>query len=377
MDFAYTKEQEMLRKMVREFAEKELAPRALELDAKEAFPFDIVRKMGGLGLVGVTTSKQYGGSAMGHLARAIAIEEISRIYAPMGFFLQTGPLAMYALESFGSEEQKKKYLPALCKAEKIGAFALTEQSGGSDPSGMQTVARVEGDGYLVNGRKAFISLPEVSDVVAFVAKTGDSFSAFLVEKGTPGFEVTRREPRLGLRTIPVNEFALTNCKLPKSNLLGQEGRGLVIALTTISVIGRTGAAAIGLGLARGTYEAAVKFAKERKLYGKTEADLQAVQFALVDMNVEIEAARWLVYYAAWLLDQGKSAREVGTEIARAKLYACDLANRLAPKAVQLMGGYGLAPEYHVARRLADGLELLPAAGAQEVMRATIARAALA
>ena len=281
---------------------------------------------------------------------------------------------MYALDNYGSEEQKKKYLPDLCKGVKTSAFAVTEPSGGSDPSNLMTVANPNGEGYVVNGRKTYISHADVADVIGFLAKTGDSFSVFLVEKDTPGFEVTRRETRPGLRSVPLNEFVLTNCQLPKENLVGQEGRGMGAAITTISVIGRTGAAGVALGAAQGAYEAAVKFCKERVLYGKPIASLQAIQFMLADMDTELQAARWLYYYPAWLLDEGKSPREVSTEIARAKLYCVDMAIRNCTKAVQVMGGYGLSPEYQVERLLRDVLELLPAAGTQEIMRITIGNA---
>lgn len=374
MDFNFTREQEMLRSMVQEFAEKEIAPRALSLDEKAEFPFDLVRKMGQLGLMGLITSKEYGGTAMGHLARAIAIEEISKAYASLGFYMQTGGIGIYALEAFGTEEQKGKYLPSLCRAEKIIAFALTEASGGSDPAALQSTAKAVDDGYILNGRKVFITLPEVADIVAVVAKLGEGFGAFLVEKGTPGFEITRKETHFGLRGTPVNEFVLTDCKVPKENLLGPEGRGLVIAITGISVMGRMGAAAVALGTARGCYEAALKFAKERKLYGKPIAELQAIQFMLVDMDTEIEAAKWLVYKPARLLDEGKSPRDVGTDIARAKLYACEVAARAAAGAIRIMGGYGTTPEYQVVRRLRDAIELWAGAGSQEIMKVTIARA---
>jgi alkylation response protein AidB-like acyl-CoA dehydrogenase len=207
--------------------------------------------------------------------------------------------------------------------------------------------------------------------VGFVAKTGDKFSAFIVEKGTPGFEVTRREETIGLRSIPVNEFALTNCRLPKENLIGEEGRGLVCALTSIATIGRTGAAGVALGIARGCYEIALKFAKERVLYGKPIAVLQAIQFMLADMNVEIEAAKWLCYSTAWQLDQGKTSRDLAVDIARCKLYAVDVANRCAYKAVDIMGAYGLSPQYRVIGLLRDALELGVAAGSQEIMKVTI------
>jgi len=371
MDFGLTREQEMLRDMVRTFAESELAPKASSLDEKGEFPFDELKKAAKLGLAGIINSKEYGGSEMGHLARMIMIEEISKVYPPLGFCFQTGQIGMYGLQNFGSDGQKKKYLPPLCRGDEVMAWAVTEATGGSDPSKIQTTAELVGDGYVVNGRKVFITAGETASVVGFLAKTGDTTSFFIVEKGTPGFTSPRREESLGLRSIPVSELAFTNCKISKENLLGQEGRGLSIALTGIAAAGRTGAAGVSLGIARGAYDVALKFAKERNLYGKPVAQLQAIQFALVDMNVEIEAAKWLCYYSAWLLDQGKKATEIASEIAMAKLYATDVANRACPKAVQLMGGYGLIPEYQLARRLRDALEILPAAGTQEIMRVVI------
>jgi len=371
MDFNLSREHEMLRDMVKEFANSELAPRALELDNKGEFFWEQVKRSGQLGLIGVINSKDYGGTAMGHLARMIIIEEISRVYPPMGFFHQTGNLLMYAIETFGNDKQKKKYLPALCKGDKVSAFALTEATGGSEPANMQTEATLEGESYVINGRKNWITAVDPADAVGFVAKTGDKFSAFIVEKGTPGFEVTRREETIGLRSLPVNEFALTNCRLPRENLIGEEGRGLVCALITIATIGRTGAAGVALGIARGCYEIALKFAKERILYGKPIAALQAIQFMLADMNVEIEAAKWLCYSTAWQLDQGKTSRDLAVDIARCKLYAVDVANRCAYKAVDIMGAYGLSPEYRVIGLLRDALELGVAAGSQEVMKITI------
>jgi alkylation response protein AidB-like acyl-CoA dehydrogenase len=377
MDFNFTRQQEMLRDTVHEFADTELAPRALELDAKREFPFDIVRRCAELGLVGIITPKEYGGSEMGHLARMIAIEEISRVYPPLGFFFQTGHLGHWSVQTYGTEEQKRKYLPPLCKGEMIVFDALTEPSGGSDPASIQTTAKLEGDGFVLDGRKVFITLPGAADFGCVLAKTENKFNEILVEKGTPGFEIVRRENIVGFRTTPVNELVFTNCRVPRSNLLGQEGRGLAIALTAVAVIGRTGVAGIGLGIARGCYEAALNFAKERKLYGKPISELQAIQFALVDINVDIEAAKWLSYYAAWQIDQGKSLRETGADIARAKFLGCELANRVAPKTVQIMGGYGVTAEYHVARRLNDALQLFAAAGTQEIMKVTIGRSILA
>lgn len=371
MDFAITREHDALRSAVRGFAEAELAPRALELDEREEFPFDAVRKLAQLGVVGVMTPKEYGGSGMGHLARMIAIEEVSRVYAPLGFFLDTGMMGIYALQTSGGEELKRKFLPPICRGEMIVCLALTEPAGGSDPSAMQSSSRLVGNEYIINGRKAFISLVEVSDLVCLAVRAEKGFNAFLVERGTPGLEVTSRASHAGMRSIPVNELALTDCRVPRANLLGEEGRGLGAILNAINAAGRTGAAGVALGIARGSYETALKFAKERQLYGKPIAELQAIQFMLVDMDVEIEAARWLCYYAGWLLDEGKSPREIAREIARAKLYACDVANRVAPKAVQVMGGYGTRPEYQAIRRVRDALDLLTAAGTQEIMRVTI------
>ncbi len=371
MDFSFTREQELLRKAVRDFVEAEIATKILALDKKGEFESELVAKMGQMGLIGLAGSKEFGGSGMGHVARMIAIEEISRVYPSLGFFLQTGNLLTYAIDSFGTPEQKKKYLPDLNKGVKTGAFAVTEPSGGSDPSTITTTARPDGNGYIVNGRKTYISHADVAGVTGFLAKTGEGLTVFLVEQGTPGYEVTRREARLGLRSVPVNEFVLTNCRLPKENIIGVEGKGIGSVITTISVMGRTGAAGVALGAAEGAYEAALKFCKERVLYGKPITNLQAIQFMLADMSTEIEAAKWLYYRPGCLLDQGKNPREVAVDIARSKLYCVDIAIRNCTKAVELMGAYGLSPEYHVERLLRDALELLPAAGTQEVMRLTI------
>lgn len=374
MDFSLSREHELLRKAVREFAEQKIAPKVLELDEKGTFPYDFVEQMGQMGLIGIINSKQYGGTAMGHVARMIIVEELSRIYPSLGFFFQAGNLLMYALESFGNEEQRNKYLPELCKGTKVSGFAVTEQGGGSDPSAMMTIATPDVNGWVINGRKTLITNADVSHLLGLVAKTGDSFSVFFVEKGTPGYEITRRESRSGLRSIPVNELAFTHCKIGKGNLVGQEGRGMGVSIATISVIGRTAAAAVALGAAQGAYDCALKFCNERILYGRPISNLQAIQFMLVDMQTDIEAARWLVYRPAWLLDQGKSPREVGVEIARAKLLAVDMAIRNCLKAQQVMGAYGQSPEYRVEMYLRDVLELLTAGGTQEIMRVIIGRA---
>ena len=374
MDYGFSKEQEMLKKAARQFAETKVAPKALEIDEKGAFPFELVQQMGQMGLIGLVNSKEYGGSAMGHLSRVIVIEEMARVYPSLGFFFQAGNLLMYALENFGNEEQKKRYIPDLCKGKKISAFAVTEQSGGSDPSAMTTMATRNETGYVINGRKSYITNAGVADVLGFLAKSDGGFSTLFVEKGTPGFEVTRREPRPGFRSIPINELAFTGCHIPSANLIGQEGRGMAAALPTISAIGRTGAAGVALGATQGAYEGALKFCRERVLYGKPIHDLQAVQFMLVDMVNDIEAARWICYRPAVLLDQGKSVKDIGVDIARAKFMAVDVALRNCLKAQQAMGAYGQSPEYRVEMYLRDMLELLTAGGTQEIMKVVIGRA---
>jgi butyryl-CoA dehydrogenase len=377
MDFSLARQHEMLRDTVHQFAEGELAPRAMELDERGEFPFDIVKRCAEMGLVGIMTPKEYGGTDMGHLARMIVIEEISRVYPPLGFFFQTGHLGQWSVQEYGTEEQKRKYLPPLCKGEMIMCDAITEASGGSNPAAIQTTAQLVGDEFVVNGRKVYITLAGVADAALILAKTDDKFNQIIVEKGAPGFEIVRRENIAGFRTTPVNEMAFTDCRVPKSNLVGQEGKGLSIGLGAVSIIGRTGVAGVGLGIARGCYEAALNFAKERKLYGKPISELQAIQFALAEMNMDIEATKWVSYHAAWQIDQGKGIREVGPDIARAKFLGCELANRVAPKAIQVMGAYGHSEEYHVARLLRDALHLFPAAGTQEIMKLTIGRSILA
>ena len=377
MDFSFARQQEMLRDTVHEFADTELAPRALESDARGEFPFNIVRKCAEMGLVGIMTPKEYGGTDMGHLARMVAIEEISRVYPSLGMFLGANHFGIPMLQIYGTEEQKNKYLPPICKGEMISGAAITEPTGGSDPMTCATTAEAVGDEFVINGRKVFTGLGGVADIIFLLAKTEDKFNEILVEKGTPGFEVTRRENFPGLRAQPINELAFTNCRVPRANLIGKDGRGLVVALAAITISGRTGVAGVGLGIARGCYEAALKFAKERKLYGKPIGELQAIQLALADMSVDIESVKWLSYYSAWLLDEGKSPREAGTDVARAKLISCDVANKTALKAVQIMGGYGLTPEYHVIGRLKDALMLLPASGTQEIMRVTIGASVIA
>ncbi len=372
MDFGFTREQEMLRNMVREFAERELAPRAVALDEKGEFPFDIATKMANLGLLGVCVPKKHGGTEMGALAGFIIVEEISRVYASLALYWGCATEGAFIFEHYGTEEQKK-YIPLLCKAEKIFSFGVTEATGGSDPVSMQTTAKLVGDEYIVNGRKVYISLAPIAEVCVFLCKENGKPTALMVEKGTPGFEAGRRENIAGLRAIPIGELIFTDCRIPKKNVVGEEGAGLALALTNLSLVGRPLMSFMALGIAKGAYEVALRYAKERKLYGAPIANLEAIQFMLADMEVEVKAAQWLCYHVGWLIDQGKSSRELAKETAIAKFYATEVARRVAINGMQMLGGYGTASEYHLLRRLHDALEIVAGSGTQEIMRMTIGR----
>jgi len=376
MDFSLTQEQEMLRKAMVEFAEKELLPRALQLDEAGEFPRDIIKKIADLGIIGIVIPAEYGGSPMGHLARMISIEELSKAYASLGLFLQATPLGLWTILHFGTEEQKKAYIPPVVCGEKIMCMAVTEPVGGSDPAAIKTRAKLEGNSYVINGSKCFITNGSIADFCVFVARTEEGpkgLSAFVVEKGTAGFEPGMREQHAGMRSMIVSEIIFKNCKIPRENLIGEEGDGLRATLKTVSEIGRTGNTGVALGIAKAAYETALKYAKEKQLYGKPIAQLQAIQFMLADMSMETEAAKWLAYYAAWLLDQGKTSREISKEIATAKAYSSEVARRNAVKAIQIHGAYGTLPEFQVMRYLRDALEAISAGGTNEIMRTVIGR----
>jgi len=365
-----------LRKAMREFAEKELLPKAVQLDESGEFPREIIKKIADLGLIGIVIPVEYGGSPMGHLARMISIEELSRAYASVGLFLQATPLGLWTILHFGTEGQKEAFIPPVVRGEKIMCMAVTEPTGGSDPQSIMTRAKLEGSFFLVNGSKCFITNGAIADVCVFVARTGEGpkgLSAFVVEKGTQGFEPGMREQHAGMRSMIVSELVFKNCKIPRENLIGKEGDGLRATLKTVSEIGRTGNTGVALGIATASYETALKYAKEKQLYGKPLAELQAIQFMLADMSIETEAAKWLAYYAAWLLDQGKTSREISKEIATAKAYSSEVARRNALKAIQIHGAYGTLPEFHVMRYLRDALEAISAGGTNEIMRTVIGR----
>lgn len=374
MDFSFSPEQEMLLRAMQEFAEKELAPRVLQLDEERKFPYDIIKKVAELGLIGIVIPEEYGGSPMGHLARMTSIEELSRVCASIGLFLQATPLGLWTILHFGTEEQRKEYIPPVVKGEKIMCMAVTEPSGGSDPRSIMTRAKLHGDFYVVNGSKCFITNGSIADLCVFTARTGKgsrAISTFIVERDTEGFEPGMRENHAGMRAMVVSELVFRNCRIPKENLIGAEGEGLKATLKTVSEIGRTGNTGVALGIAKSSYETALKYAKQKELYGKPIAKLQTIQFMLADMSMETEAARWLAYHAAWRLDQGRSGKEIQKEIAAAKAYSSEVARRNAVKAIQIHGAYGTLPEFHVMRYLRDALEAISAGGTNEIMRTVI------
>jgi len=381
MDFSLTREQEMLRKMVREFAETELRPREDEFAEPEGeWPYDVWKRMAELGLIGLIVPKEYGGNGMGHLARMVAIEEISRVSPAWGAHLRGFGLVPLLLVEHGTEEQKQKHLLRFCRGEIQGSLAGTEATGGSDMLGIQTTAKRDGDYYIVNGRKTMISRSLLSDVFAITMRTGEGvrdISTVLIESSTPGFQRGRVENLITYsRTSPVGEFTMTDCRVPVENRIGREHRGLGPMLSAINAGGRMGGAGICLGIAQATLELAVKYAKERHLYGKPLTDLQTILFMLGDMERQTMRARWLCYYAAWLLDQGKKSSEIPGEMAMAKLDASEAALNNCLKAVEIHGGYGTTPEFGIIQKFKTALDMIAAAGSNQISRLAMSNAAV-
>jgi alkylation response protein AidB-like acyl-CoA dehydrogenase len=376
MDFKFSEREEMLRKSVREFAEAEVTPKMEAMEETGDFPTDLLKPMADLGIMGVITPAEYGGVGLGYLARTIVLEELGRVCAAMPMALQVHHMACADLNDFGSEEQKKKYLPPLAKGETMGCVAVTDPSGGSDVVGMKTTAELKGDKYILNGRKCFITNSHNSDFWVVICKTAEGakgLSALIVDKDAPGAKLGRKENKFGLRGANTGELAFVNCEVPKENLLGQEGGGLAVALKAISETGRTGMAAVGLGILTAVYEEAGKFATERTLYGKPISTLQAIQFYMAEIYSQLEICRLLCYRASWLKDQGMRC---DNEAALAKYYTCNEAANAAKKAIEIHGSYGIMREYAVQRLLRDAMVSIPAGGTAEISKVVLARAAL-
>ena len=374
MNFSFTKEQEMVQKMVREFAINEVKPIAAEIDITEEFPMENVKKMGQYGMMGIPFSTEYGGAGGDNLSYVLAVEELSKVCGTTGVILSAHTsLGAGAIDQFGTPEQKAKYLTPLATGEKIGAFGLTEPNAGTDAAGQQTTAVLEGDHYVLNGSKIFITNGGVADIFVVFAMTDKSqgtrgISAFIVEKDFEGFSIGKVEDKLGIRASSTTELVFENCIVPKANLLGKEGKGFGIAMKTL-VGGRIGIAAQALGIAEGALEEAVTYMKERKQFGKALSAFQGLQWMVADMDVKIEAARYLVYKAAYNKDNGLP---YSVEAARAKLFASEVSMEVTTKAVQLFGGYGYTKDYPVERMMRDAKITEIYEGTSQVQRMVIA-----
>jgi len=378
MDFTLCKEHEMARALFKEFAENEVKPLAQEVDETEEFPRGTVVKMAGSGFLGIPVPKEYGGQGCDPLTYTICVEELSKVCGTTGVIVSAHTsLCCDPIQTYGTEEQKQKYLIPLAKGEKLGAFGLTEPGAGTDAQGQQTKAVLEGDEYVLNGSKIFITNGKEADVYVVFAITGvdvdakgrgkKRITAFIVEKGTPGFTFGTKEKKMGIRGSSTYELIFTDCRIPKENMLGAEGKGFGIAMHTLDG-GRIGIAAQALGIAEGALEATIEYVKERKQFGRSIAAFQNTQFQLADMATKIEAAKLLVYKAAVAKATQKN---YSFEAAQAKLYASEVAMEVTTKAVQLHGGYGYTREYDVERMMRDAKITEIYEGTSEVQRMVI------
>ena len=373
MNFTLTKEQELVRQMVRDFAVNEVKPIAAEIDVTERFPMENVKKMGELGMMGIPFPTEFGGAGGDVLSYILAVEELSKVCATTGVILSAHTsLCASLINENGTPEQKEKYLRDLCTGNKIGAFGLTEPGAGTDAAGQQTTAVLDGDNYILNGSKIFITNGGVADTFIVFAMTDKSkgtkgISAFIVEKGFLGFSIGKKEDKLGIRASSTTELIFENCVVPKENLIGREGKGFGIAMKTLDG-GRIGIAAQALGIAEGALDEAIKYMKERKQFGRPIAAFQGLQWMVAEMSTKIEAARFLVYKAAWLKE---NKQPYSVDAARAKLYAAELAMDVTTKAVQLFGGYGYTKEYPVERMMRDAKITEIYEGTSEVQKMVI------
>ncbi|WP_205138149.1 acyl-CoA dehydrogenase [Virgibacillus halotolerans] len=375
MDFQLTDEQEMLRKMVRDFAKKDVEPTAAERDEEERFDRDIFDKMGELGLTGIPWPEKYGGIGADYVSYCIAVEELSRVCASTGVTLSAHlSLASWPIYTYGNEVQKQTFLTRLATGEALGAYALSEPGAGSDVASMKTTAKADSDHYVLNGNKVWITNGGVADIYIVFAKTDvdakhKGISAFIVEKGTAGFTFGKKEKKLGIRSSPTTELIFENCRIPKANMLGAEGDGFKIAMFTLDG-GRNGIAAQALGIAQGALDAAAGYAKEREQFGKPIAHNQGISFKLADMATDVEAARLLTYQAAWLESKGLPYEK---QSAMSKLFAGDAAMRTTVEAVQVFGGYGYTKDYPVERYMRDAKITQIYEGTNEIQRLVIGR----
>ncbi len=365
----------IIRDTIRDFAEKNIRPRIMEFDESQKFPFDIMKQLGELGFLGILVPEEYGGANLGYIEFAIIIEELARVDPSIALSVAAhNGLGTNHINQFGNETQKKKYLPDLTSGKKIAAWGLTESVSGSDAAGLKTVAEKQGDNFILNGSKTFTTHGTVGETVVVMAITDKSkgkkgISAFILEKGMEGFIVGKKENKLGMRASDTTQLTFENCKVPKENLLGEEGEGFIQAMKILEG-GRISIAALSVGLAQGCLDASVKYGNERKQFGKSLNEFQAIQFKLAEMNTNIEAARLLTQRAAYMKDNGIASIK---EAAMAKLFASEIAEKAASEAVQIHGGYGFIKEYPVEKFYRDVKLCTIGEGTSEIQRIVIAR----
>ena len=375
MDFAYTPDQIQLRKTVREFAEAEIAPHVLEWDENQIFPMEAIKKAGQLGYLGVVFPEDLGGAGLGYIDYAIVVEELSRVDPSVGLIVAAhNSLCTNHIYLAGSEEQHRRYIPKLATGEWIGCWSLTEAEAGSDAAGTRTAAVKDGPCWVLNGGKTFTTNAHYADVCVAMAVTDRAashhgISAFVIEKGCPGYQVGKKENKLGMRASATGEVLFTNCRLPESQLLGKKGEGFVDSLRVLDG-GRISIAALSVGTAQGAYEAALKYSKQRKQFGRPISEFQAIQNKLADMATSIDAARLMTLRAAWMKDQGE---RVTKESSMAKLFASEVAVRAADEALQIHGGYGFIKDYPVEKFYRDVKLCTIGEGTSEIQRLVIAR----
>lgn len=375
MNFQLTEEHLAVQKAARDFAQSELLPGVIERDIHQQFPYEQIKKMGELGFMGMMVDPKYNGGGMDTISYVLAMEEISKVDASASVVMSVNnSLVCWGLEKFGTEEQKEKYLKPLAKGEIIGAFCLSEPEAGSDATSQRTTAEDKGDYYLLNGTKNWITNGGTASIYLVMAQTHPEkrhkgINALIVEKGMPGFAVGKKEDKMGIRGSDTHSLMFTDVKVPKANRIGEDGFGFTFAMTTLNG-GRIGIAAQALGIASGAFELALKYSKERKAFGHYLAEHQAIQFKLAEMATKIDAARLLVWHAAYLKDQGQNFVKAA---AQAKLYASEIAQEVTTEAVQIHGGYGYVKEYHVERLMRDAKITQIYEGTSEIQKMVISR----
>ncbi len=373
IDFTFTEEQELFRKAARDFAETKIAPLVPKMEENAEDWDPAMKALGEAEMMAITIPEEHGGLGLDYTARLIALEEVARISVATAMMMQVGGLGIEAILKFGSDEQKKKYLPKLASGESFATVAVTEPTGGSDPRSGKSTYKKQNGAYILNGRKCFITLSHIADVQVVMAMDEDNpeaFSTFILEKGMKGFKATHLEHKVGMRGCNTGEIELKDCEVPSENLLGEEGKGLRVAMAAISDVGRGGMVGCAMGLQNACLEAAVKFSNERILYGKPISKLQAIQFKRAEMKIDIEAGRLLGYRAAAIQDKGERS---GNEFATAKYFTTEAAQKAAKMAADIHGGYGCMDEYDVTRYLRDSFVLGPSAGTSDIMKVIISR----